>query len=158
MELFIVRHAVAVPQRPDLPDEARPLTPDGRKRFQRAVRGMERLGVDFDRLYHSPWLRAVETAELLSRLVRTDGETVVEPALTRSPDAGLLSALRGERVAAVGHEPWMSELVSLLMAGTVKHGARFDFRKGGLAWLEGDLKPRRMWLRAFLPPRALRRI
>jgi phosphohistidine phosphatase len=158
MELFVVRHAVAVPQRPDLPDEARPLTPEGRRRFRRAVRGMERLGVGFDRLYHSPWLRAVETAELLTRLVAGDGETVVEPGMTRAPDAALLSSLRGERVAAVGHEPWLSELVSLLVCGTVKHGVRFDFRKGGLAWLEGDLKPRRMWLRAFLPPRALRRI
>lgn len=158
MELFVVRHAVAVPQRPDLPDEARPLTPDGRRRFQRAVRGMDRLGIKLDRLYHSPWLRAVETAELLTRLVDVDGETVVEPGLTRAPDASLLSSLRGDRVCAVGHEPWLSELVSMLMYGTAKYGTRFDFRKGGLAWLEGDLKPRRMVLRAFLPPRALRRI
>jgi phosphohistidine phosphatase len=158
MELFVVRHAVAVPQRPDLPDEARPLTSDGRRRFQRAVRGMERLGVQIDHLYHSPWLRAVETAELLTRLVGADGETAVEPGLTRKPDASLLASLRGDRVAAVGHEPWLSEMVSMLMYGTTKYGSRFDFRKGGLAWLEGDLKPRRMWLRAFLPPRALRRI
>ncbi len=158
MELFIVRHAVAVPQRPDLPDEARPLTPDGRRRFQRAVRGMSRLGIELDRLHHSPWLRAVETAEILTRLVAEDGETVVEPGLTRPPDAELLAALDGERVAAVGHEPWLSEMVSLLTCGTVKHASRFDFRKGGLAWLEGELKPRRMVLRAFLPPRALRRI
>jgi phosphohistidine phosphatase len=158
MELFLVRHAVAVPERPDLPDPARPLTPDGRRRFQRAVRGMERLGVRFDRLYHSPWLRAVETAELLTRLVRDGGETAVEPALTRAPDQRLLAGLEGEQVAVVGHEPWLSELVSLLVCGTLKWGDRFDFRKGGLAWLEGDLRPRRMWLRAFLPPRALRRI
>jgi phosphohistidine phosphatase len=158
MELFIVRHAVAVPQRPDLPDEARPLTSDGRRRFQRAVRGMERLGFSFDRLYHSPWLRAVETAELLTQLVAEDGETVVEPGMTRAPDAELLAGLRGDRVAVCGHEPWLSEMVALLVCGTVKHGARFDFRKGGLAWLEGEPRPRRMRLRAFLPPRALRRI
>jgi phosphohistidine phosphatase len=158
MELFVVRHAVAVPQRPDLPDEARPLTPEGRRRFQRAVRGMDRLGISLDRLYHSPWLRAVETAELLTRLVKVDGETVVEPGLTRAPDAAFLTSLRGDRVAVVGHEPWLSEMVAILMFGTKKHGARFDFRKGGLAWLEGDLRPRRMWLRALLPPRALRRI
>jgi phosphohistidine phosphatase len=158
MELFIVRHAVAVPQRPDLPDEARPLTPDGRRRFQRAVRGMEKLGLSFDRLYHSPWLRAVETAELLTRLVRPDGETVVEPGLTRAPDGEFLASLRGDRVAAVGHEPWLSEMVAILMCGAKRYGTRFDFRKGGLAWLEGDLRPRRMWLRGFLPPRVLRRI
>lgn len=158
MEIFVVRHAIAVPGRPDLPDAARPLTREGRRRFQRAVRGMERLGIRFDRLYHSPWLRAVETAEILARLVRDDGETAVEPALSRPPDSRLLTALQGDEIAVVGHEPWLSALVSMLLLGTAKPADRFDFRKGGLAWLEGDLKPRGMRMRAFLPPRALRRI
>jgi phosphohistidine phosphatase len=158
MELFIVRHAVAVPERPDLPDPARPLTPEGRRRFRRAARGMARLGLEIDRLYHSPWLRAVETAELMTRLVRVDGETVVEPGLTRTPDAGFVASLRGDHVGVVGHEPWLSEMVALLVCGSIKYGARFDFRKGGLAWLEGDPRPRRMWLRAFVPPRILRRV
>ena len=158
MDLFVVRHATAVPQRPDLPDEARPLTPEGRKRFQRAVRGMDRFGVRIDRLHHSPWLRAVETAELLTRLIDDGGETMVDPGLTRVPDEKLLASLVGERVATVGHQPWLAELVSLLVCGSARHAARFDLRKGGLVWLQGELRPRRMTMRAFLPPAALRRI
>jgi phosphohistidine phosphatase len=100
----------------------------------------------------------VETAELLSRLVRAGGETVVEPGLTRTPDGPFLASLRGDRVAVVGHEPWLSEMVAMLVFGARKYGSRFDFRKGGLAWLEGDPRPRRMWLRGFLAPRVLRRL
>jgi phosphohistidine phosphatase len=158
MDLYVVRHAPAVPERADLPDEARPLTAEGRDRFQRAVKGMDRFGVRFDRMHHSPWLRAVETAELLTRLLDDGGETVVEAGLARPPDGHLLSALTGERVAVVGHEPWLSELVSTLVCGSTRHAPRFDLRKGGLVWLRGDPRPRRMTLRAHLPPAALRRM
>ena len=66
MELFLIRHAIAVPGSMLLADADRPLTPKGRKRFSQAVLGLQHLKVRFDRLYHSPWRRAVETAELLA--------------------------------------------------------------------------------------------
>jgi len=67
MELFVIRHGIAVPGSMLLADADRPLTPQGRKRFSQVVMGLQRLGLRCDRLYHSPWLRAVETAELLGR-------------------------------------------------------------------------------------------
>jgi phosphohistidine phosphatase len=154
MELFLVRHAVAVERTADLPDAARPLTPEGTRKFARVVRGLDRLGVRFDRLVHSPWTRAVQTADLLYKLL--DGESAIEPGLARAPDAALPSRLAGGRVAAVGHEPWLSELLSLLVTGARNHGERFAFKKGGVAWLEGQPRQRDMRLRAFLPPSVLR--
>ena len=65
MELFLIRHGIAAPGSAVLSDAERPLTPQGRERFAQAVMGLQRLGVRLDRLYHSPWLRAVETATLL---------------------------------------------------------------------------------------------
>jgi phosphohistidine phosphatase len=156
MELFLVRHAIAVPATPELPDAARPLTPDGRRRFEEVVRGLDRLGVRFDRLHHSPWTRAVETANLLTGLL--EGDSVVELGLSRTPDADLIGRIGGERAAAVGHEPWMSELMSLLLTGSKPLAANIAFKKGGVAWLEGEARPRGMRLRAFLPPRVLRRL
>ncbi len=58
MELFVIRHAIAVPGSMLLADADRPLSPKGRARFAPAVMGLQRLKVRFDRLYHSPWLRA----------------------------------------------------------------------------------------------------
>lgn len=156
MELFLVRHAVAVERTADLPDAARPLTPRGTRKFAKVVRGLERLGVRFDRLIHSPWTRAVQTADLLFELL--DGESAIEPGLARAPNASLVARLAGGRVAAVGHEPWLSELLSLLVTGARNHAERFAFRKGGVAWLDGQPRQSGMQLRAFLPPRVLRLI
>jgi phosphohistidine phosphatase len=157
MQLFLIRHAIAVPAVEGEPDAARPLTDEGRKRFARAVRGLDRLGIRFDRVLHSPWTRAVQTTELLDRIL--DGESQVEPALAREPDAELAARLAcGERVAAVGHEPWMSELLALLVTGNKTHADRFRCKKGQVAWLEGEAKSRGMQLVASLPPRVLRRL
>ncbi len=84
MQLFLIRHAPAVARSPRIPDATRPLTREGRKQWKRAVRGLERLGLMFDRLYHSPWLRAVETADALAHLAV--GETVVTSELARRPN------------------------------------------------------------------------
>jgi phosphohistidine phosphatase len=156
MELFVIRHAIAVPGSMRLTDADRPLTPKGRARFSQAVLGLQCLKVRFDRLYHSPWLRAVETAELLAPVL--DGKAVDSAALARAPSQDLLDALVGERVALVGHEPWMGELVAWLTTGAPPHGSVFAFKRGGVAWLEGQPQPGRMVLRAFLPPKVLREL
>jgi len=108
--------------------------------------------VRFDRLYHSPLLRAVQTAELMSKLAK---ETVVTPALAQSPEPSLLEQLEGDVVGLVGHEPWMGETVSWLLTGDM-NSAAFFFKKGGVAWLEGEPLPGGMMMRAFLPPKFLR--
>jgi phosphohistidine phosphatase len=68
----------------------------------------------------------------------------------------LLEMLRGDRIALVGHEPWMGELVAWLTTGTPADGSVFAFKRGGVAWLEGALQPGQMVLQAFLPPKVLR--
>jgi phosphohistidine phosphatase len=154
MQLFLVRHAPALPRAAGGGDAARPLSPEGRSGFARSVRGLERLGLRFDRLYHSPWLRAVQTADALMSLV--DGESVVCPELARAPSAELLSCVRGERVALVGHEPWLSALCAWLVLGSSANGSRLVVKKGGVVRLQGRLAPSGMELLALLPPKALR--
>ncbi len=161
MELFLFRHAEAEPRSGETPDERRALTPKGRERFVRGAQGLERLEVELDRIYHSPWLRSIESAELLALLL--DGETVVTPLLAQPPSQELLNLLEGERVAIVGHEPWISDLLGWLVFGVrmidSEGGSQsLDFGKGGLAWVGGKPEPGAMSLRAFLPPRALRRL
>ena len=154
MELLVIRHAIAVPGSMLLADADRPLSPQGCERFTQAVMGLQRLGVRCDRLYHSPWLRAVETAALLGPVLA--GETACSPTLARPPSQDLLDALVGERVALVGHQPWLGELVTWLLTGVQSDGSEFAFKRGGVAWLEGRPQPGRMVLRAFLPPKVLR--
>ncbi len=154
MDLWLIRHAEAVPRDPARHDARRPLTEKGRKRWVRSVRGLARLGVDFDHLYHSPMLRALETADVLMRLVH--GERVVLSGLAEAPEDAMLAEFGGEHVAVVGHEPWLSQLLSLLLTGAPAEAERFELKKGAAAHLAGEAKPGGMKLVELLSPRALR--
>jgi len=153
MTVYLIRHAPAEPRSSELRDDARPLTARGRKRWRRAVRGLGRLGVRFERVIHSPLLRAVETAEELLQLC--DGESAVSTRLADRPGPDLLTELHGKSVALVGHEPWLSELVALLVLGDASEAPRFLLRKGSVCELEGMPVPGGMQLISLLPMAAL---
>jgi phosphohistidine phosphatase len=153
MEIWLIRHATAVARDPSREDAARPLTPKGRKRWARAVKGLGSLGVSLDALYHSPWLRAVETADALMPLL--EGERVALPELATAPSERLLERLSGDPLAVVGHDPWISELLAWLVVGSRDHGRGFVLKKGGVARLDGDLRAGGMTLRALFPPQVL---
>lgn len=152
MDLFLVRHAIAQDRRAGFPDERRALTDEGRTRFEAVVKSLRRAGFRFDHVYHSPWLRAVQTAELLDPI--TDGPRIAVEGLARPPEPTFFAGLEGERIACVGHEPWMSDALSLLATGD-PHGSWLRFKKGGVAWLRGTPQPGAMQLRALLPPRGM---
>jgi phosphohistidine phosphatase len=154
MALFIIRHAPAEPTSESSDDAARPLTEEGRQRWRRAVKGLGKLGVQFDALYHSPWLRAVQTADALCDLVQ--GNTQVTEHLAQAPTPALLELLQGERIALVGHEPWLGQLVAWLAIGNPEHGTAFELKKGSVVWLEGAIEPGKMLVHAVLPPKVLR--
>jgi phosphohistidine phosphatase len=146
MDLFLIRHAIAEERRAGLPDADRALTDKGRARFEAIVKRLDRGGFRFDRVYHSPWLRAVQTAELLEPI--TEGRMMVAEGLAEPPEPKLFAPLEGKRVACVGHEPWLSDAVSLLTTGN-PDGSWLHFKKGGIAWLRGDPHPASMQLRAL---------
>ena len=153
MQLLLIRHAIA---EDGAEDDARALTEKGRKRFEEVVRGLDALDLRLDLVLHSPKLRAVQTAELLAPLV--DGEVQVTGLLAEAPGQALLKHLRGEAVAVVGHQPWLGELLGLLLTGETRHGAAFELKKGAVARLEGECAPGAMRLMALLQPGALRKV
>jgi len=155
MELFLVRHAVAVAHGAARTDAARALTKAGREDFAVCVNGLAALDIAFTAIVHSPLRRAAETAELLVPLL--DGLTRVEPALAERADLMDLTTIAGERVALVGHEPYLGQLASILVAGSSEHAARFAFEKGGVLWLKGThATPGALEIVAMLPPKVLR--
>ncbi len=173
MELLLVRHGIAADARPGQPDSTRSLTLRGRRRLQRAVAGLVALDLHCDGLLHSPWRRAAQTAGLLAPLVR--GPSLASALLAAPPGPELLAAVRAAgdrgasperagsepRIALVGHQPWMGELVGLLAGGPAGGPVLGDgvlFGKGGVAWLVGACQPGGMQLRALLPPRVLRQL
>jgi len=148
MDLYLIRHAEAEPRSAGVPEEARPLTPKGAQQFRAASSALDDMGVRFDRLLFSPWLRAAATANFLAPLV--DGEAEATLTLAESPSRETLKLLRGNSVGVVGHQPWLGELMGWLLFNDVYAGGRFEFDKGGVAILKGTRRPGGMVMRDFL--------
>lgn len=146
MDLFLIRHAIAEERSPNLADHERQLTDVGRARFTEMVNDLARGDISFDHVYTSPWVRAVQTAQLLAPVM--DGKPIETERLARAPEAAFFASLEGSSVACVGHEPWMSDSLALLTTGDPL-GSWVRFKKGAIAWLRGEPHPASMHLRAL---------
>jgi len=162
LRVYVIRHAPACERdRKRWPDDRRrPLTPEGVRKFRKAAAGLARMAPSVDRVLTSPLARARETAEILAR--EAGWPPAVESAAL-APGAGAaraLAALRDQRVetlAAVGHEPGLSELLALGIAAAGGE-VRFALKKGGAACIcfPSEVGPGRGHLEWLLAPRTLR--
>jgi phosphohistidine phosphatase len=155
MQLYIVRHGIAVDGGEGVPDGSRPLTDKGRRRFQKAARAFGKLGHKLDLILTSPLVRAVQTAEILAGAVK-HGEVAVLEELDPKFDVETLRAVLAKRagrsgaVAIVGHEPQLS---SVLAAISGVSQADIDLKKGAIVRVDAstltDGKPAdvRWWLK-----------
>lgn len=160
MILLLLRHAHAferdIERWPD--DTLRPLTPRGRSAEQRVGRLLRDLGLRPTLILSSPWKRAWQTAEIVAREAAPKVAPRACPALAMTPGSGALVRAIGAQdrkavVVLVGHEPWMSELASLLLSGR-RETVQVDFPKSGVLGLEmRRLEAGSAVLRFFLRPK-----
>jgi phosphohistidine phosphatase len=142
MNLFLLRHGIAVERgTPGCEQDAdRPLTPKGERRLGRIADAMEAMGLTFDLILSSPYVRARQTAEIVVDELGLKKKLEFSETLTPDGDAkALIAALnkldpRPENVLLVGHEPYLSGLISMLASGDPD--LPIDFKKGGLCKLE----------------------
>lgn len=143
MNLYMIRHAIAVDEgAPEYADDSqRPLTEKGKKKMRQIAKGLRALGVEFDLILSSPYVRATETAEILADVFKMKEEIEISDNLVPMGDPGLLIAEMNEKytassVALVGHEPFISGMVGLL----VSENANIDMtvKKGGVCRLSTD--------------------
>jgi phosphohistidine phosphatase len=161
MEVFLVRHAIAHERsRKRWPDDSkRPLTPGGKAKFRKAARGLKQWLPRSAVLLSSPYVRARETAALLSRAL--GGRKVNEcPELASGEPAHkvfeLLNRRKERAVVIIGHEPNLSTLLSACLHERAR--LKIEFKKGGAACVgfATRIEPGRATLRWMLPPRVLR--
>lgn len=143
MMLYLIRHAIAAPLDPRDPagdDSQRPLTAKGRSKMYRIAKGLKELGQSIDRILTSPYLRATQTARVLAKTFELGRENIlVSEAL--APAGELRELVREidekcqglQNIALVGHEPYLSNLASLLLSG--KPDLDIMFKKGGVCLL-----------------------
>lgn len=146
MIVYVIRHAWA--EKPDSsrwPDDSqRPLTEEGRRRFRRFARRLVKRGLNIRLIGTSPYLRCVETAEILMSATR---ETVCVEAVPALSPQGSFDELMDwlqkhasdpkQNIALVGHAPDVGELISRLVGG-----GKFDCAKGSVAAIEFKEQPK----------------
>lgn len=123
MDVLIVRHARAEDRNifalSGKPDSQRPLTEEGKERMARAMPGLSRFVFAVHAIATSPWLRALETAEIMADHFGPEPEIidVLEPPVDFEGVCRWLGEQRGSCVALVGHEPDLGWLASRLLSG-----------------------------------------
>jgi phosphohistidine phosphatase len=145
MNLYIIRHAIAVEAgTPEFEDDSlRPLTDKGKKKMQKIARGLKELDAEIDLVITSPYVRAVGTSEILRKEFDLKKEEVVETEYLSPVGYGdqLIHWISEkyadvQNIALVGHEPSLSNLVSILLTGDPN--LSLTLKKGGVCRLSVD--------------------
>jgi len=140
MHLYLIRHGIAVDRDdPDCPpDTERPLTPKGIKKTHAAALGLRALEVTPNAVLTSPWLRALQTAEIFCETIGYPSRKIIRTdALkgTSSPGDLLreLQSLKAKIVLCFGHEPHLHLVIGHILHTSTKVT---ELKKAGLALLE----------------------
>jgi phosphohistidine phosphatase len=156
MDLYLIRHAQAVDGELGTRDGDRALTAHGRRQALDVGGALAKEGVKFSRIVVSPYVRAVETAELVAVATNFDGGFDVSDAML--PDGSwkhlvreILEPFAGEAaVALVGHEPSIGHFLSKLVG---QKG--MTMQKGAVARLAFESAERPCKLVWTLSPKSL---
>ena len=138
IKIYLMRHAHAVSEDED---PARPLS----ERGQAQVRAMAaflrpRGGILVERVWHSPLLRAVETADVFcDRLGISETRREIDGLLPFDDVRGISRAHSGfgYPLLIVGHEPHLGRLAAMLVCGSVDVEL-VNFKKGAILCLERE--------------------
>lgn len=142
MKIYLIRHADAVDAGEGGVKEAeRYLTVKGRADMRRVAEKLAAMGVAFDSVLTSPFVRAVQTAEIIATAFGFSGLVEVCRALEagrwkpKSISGALADRSSSGSYALVGHNPDMEEVASALLS--VPDGA-VPFQKGAACLIEVD--------------------
>ena len=133
--------------------------------MRRAARGLRRLGVSFDTVLTSPFVRARQTAEIVAESLGLEDrlEEISELTPESSVDhliSGLIRFQDRKHLLLVGHNPLLGHAASFLIAGKKEIRLEIELKKGGLCRIEIDgLPPDTLGtLHWFLTPKQLRQL
>lgn len=163
MQIYIVRHGIAIdrgdPKCP--PDPERYLTGEGVEKTKQVARGVVALGATADLLLSSPYVRAMQTAEIFAgeleyskqKIRRTD--LLLPGAETSMLFRELAKDKQSSAIFLFGHAPQLDEVIATALGS--KHHVT-SLKKAGVALIElkrvsppsGEI----VWL---APPKLLRK-
>ncbi len=141
MQLYIVRHGIAIdredPKCP--PDPDRYLTEEGVEKTEQVAKGVVALGATPDLLISSPYVRAMQTAEIFAAALEYPKEKIrrTDLLLPGSEAALFYRELAKDKQSATvfcfGHAPQLDDLIAAALGS--KHNLT-SLKKAGVALLE----------------------
>jgi phosphohistidine phosphatase len=134
MKLYLVQHAKAASKEVD---PQRALTEEGIQEIRKVAAFIKPLNLSVEYLWHSGKKRAQQTAESLAQVVTINKEHTARDGLAPNDDVKVLEnqlmSMKRD-IIIVGHLPFLSKLVSLLLT-TSESSATVAFRNAGIVCL-----------------------
>ncbi len=161
MRLYLLRHAQA---EEGIPDAKRALTRRGLRDVEKLGQLLKnRHGFKPKEIWHSPFTRAAQTAQLLATELNFDGALEVREGLTPFDDPDLWVERchhLDTSIIIVGHNPHLAMLAGRLLGNTT-FSVSIEFKKCGMLCLErhrpfAEDYPANWSLRWMLVPQLLR--
>src|SRR3990172_3534527 len=119
MRIYLMRHGPAIERDdPDCPAEAeRYLTPKGVERTRAAAQGLAELGIRPSVLLTSPYVRAVQTGEIVCDALEIDPKNLhasdaLKPEAKPARIAEDLSRLTADEIICFGHAPYLDDFIA----------------------------------------------
>ncbi|MEO6694806.1 MAG: histidine phosphatase family protein [Ignavibacteria bacterium] len=144
MKIFFIRHAEAIDyETPAVrSDEYRYITPEGRKTTKNVAAKLHHEFAGLQKIFTSPLIRAVQTAEIFAAELDFDGEVEIADELKNESATSTLQQMIKDTsefhnsIAFVGHEPKFSQLVKVFAELTTLN---FEFKKSGVCLIDFDM-------------------
>ena len=141
MQLYIVRHGIAIDREdPKCPaDPERYLTEDGIQKTKQVAKGIAAIGATADLLISSPYVRAMQTAEIFAHALHYSPQKIRRTdLLLPGAEASLFyrelaKDKQASTVFCFGHAPQLDDLVAVGLGS--KHHLT-SLKKAGVALLE----------------------
>ncbi len=162
MIIYFLRHASAGQSKANPQQDAkRPLDKQGIEQCGYIGRALASMDVQVDVIISSPLKRATQTASLVANEIGYDSKIVFSPALDKDAEFSAFRALlekhaKQDAVMVVGHNPNLSEFLSLILSGGATDRA-VNLKKGAVARVEWDTRKPSV-LNWCLTPKAIRDI
>ena len=158
MEVYLLRHGIADDDSPTGRDSDRQLTAEGRRKLKDVLKTIAAAGVSPDVIVSSPYLRALQTAEIAREILGYQDEVHRSDALVPESDPQqvwqeIRNSYKGTNsILLASHEPLMSRCAGFLLGYP---DLLVDFKKGAIVRIDVEqfgVQPRGL-LRWMLVPK-----
>jgi len=134
MKLYLIQHGIALPEEKD-PEKS--LSPEGKEKTQGTAEFLKTKSIKVDAVWHSPKLRAIQTAQIVSN-------SVFCSEIQERDDLNPLDSVENfpeeiksskKNLMIIGHLPFLQKLASLLLSGS-ETNQFISFKNSGVICLE----------------------